>query len=132
MPVKLAIRNDVYGDGHFNAKRSAGRRHNGIDLLADIGTPVLAAKGGMVRYAGHKRGNGKYVVLSHLCGWRTYYCHLSEIAVKEKQFVRAGDIIGYVGKTGNANYKRMHSHLHFELHKDGVAQDPDAFLNKQS
>lgn len=128
VPVKLAIRNDVYGDGHFNAKRSAGRRHKGVDLLADIGTPVLSAKGGIVRHAGHKKGNGNYVVVSHLFGYRTYYCHLSEIAIKEGYFVKAGDVIGYVGKTGNANYRAMHSHLHFEIYKDAVPENPANYL----
>lgn len=124
LPVKLLIRDDSYGDGHFGAKRSGGRLHKGIDFSADVETPVFAAKGGIVREAGRKKGNGNYVVLSHIYGYRTYYCHLSKIAVKERQFVRAGDIIGYVGKTGNANYRAMRSHLHFEVHKDGVAQDP--------
>lgn len=132
LPVKLVLRDDDYGEGYFGAKRSGGRTHKGVDLLADVGTPVLAAKGGIVRYARYKRGNGKYVMLDHLWGYRSYYCHLSKIEVKEGQRVSEGQVIGYVGRTGNANHGGMHSHLHFEIHKDGVAQDPNAFLSRQS
>jgi len=132
LPVKLAMRNDDYGDGYFHAKRSGGRLHNGIDFLAEVGTPVFAAKDGTVRYARYKKGNGNYVVLLHPWNYATYYCHLSKINVAEGQRVKAGQIIGYVGKTGNANRSGMRAHLHFEIRKNGVAQDPLTTLNCQS
>ena len=124
LPVKLVIRNDDYGGGYFGAKRSGGRRHKGIDLLADMGAPVLAAKFGIVQFAGHKKGNGKFIVLKHLWGYKTFYLHLSKIDVKQDQWVKQGQVIGYVGKTGNANRGGMQPHLHFEVHKDGIPQDP--------
>ena len=124
LPVKLIVRNDDYGNGYFGAKRSGGRRHNGVDFLADTGTPVFAAKSGIVERARYKRGNGKYVVVNHLWGYKTYYCHLSKFEVQEGRRVSTGQVIGYVGKTGNANRGGMQSHLHFEVHKGGAPQDP--------
>jgi murein DD-endopeptidase MepM/ murein hydrolase activator NlpD len=124
LSVKLIVRNDDYGDGYFGAKRSGGRTHNGIDYLADVGTPVFAAKSGVVEHARYKRGNGKYVAISHLWGYKTYYCHLSAYQVREGQRVSAGQVIGYVGKTGNAGRRGMQPHLHFEVHKGGQPLDP--------
>jgi murein DD-endopeptidase MepM/ murein hydrolase activator NlpD len=124
LPVKLILRNDDYGSGYFGAKRSGGRIHKGIDLLADVGTPVLASKSGVVKYARHKKGNGNYVVLDHFWGYKTYYCHLLKITAKEGQRVNAGQVIGYVGKTGNANRAGIEPHLHFEVHKDNRPNDP--------
>ena len=124
LPTKLIVRNDDYGDGYFGAKRSGGRQHNGIDYLADIGTPVFAAKSGTVKFARYKKGNGKYVVLNHRFGYKTYYCHLLNINVREGKKVREGQLIGVVGKTGNANRAGMLAHLHFEVHKNGAPFDP--------
>ena len=128
LPVKLILRNDSYGDGHFGAKRSGGRRHNGIDFLAEIKTPVLAAKTGIVQRTGYKGGNGNYVIIRHLWRYKTIYCHLAEMTVKNGWFVREGRVIGYVGKTGNADIAGIKPHLHFELHKNGVPQDQANFL----
>lgn len=122
--AKLTVRNDDYGDGYFSAKRSGGRLHNGIDYLADVGTPVLASKSGVVKYARYKKGNGKYVVVNHRFGYKTYYCHLARIDVKEGQKIKEGRIIGAVGKTGNANRAGMQAHLHFEIHKNNTPFDP--------
>jgi len=124
LAVKLIIRNDDYGDGYFGAKRSSGRMHKGVDLLADVGTPILAAKPGIVKYARYKKGNGKYVVIRHKWGYTTYYCHLKDIDVSKGQRVKRGQMIGTVGKTGNANRSGMLAHLHFEIHKDDVVCDP--------
>ena len=124
LPVKLIVRNDGYGEGFFGAKRSGDRVHNGVDFAADVGTPVLAVKPGVVQCARFKKGNGNFVVLKHSWGYSSYYCHLSKINVREGQKVSEGQIIGLVGKTGNANKKGMSAHLHFELHKDGIIYDP--------
>ncbi len=124
LPVKLAIRNDSYSEGVYGAKRSNGRVHNGIDLSAKVGTPVLAAKDGVVRHAGYKKGNGNYIIITHPWGYSTYYCHLSKIAVNEGQRVKEGQVIGSVGKTGNADFEGMKPHLHFEIHKNGIPENP--------
>ena len=128
LQTTLLIRNDAYGDGYFGAKRSGNRLHNGVDFLAEIGTAVLAAKSGIVEAARHKKGNGQYIVVRHGRCYKTYYCHLSKINVTKGQRIKGGQIIGYVGKTGNANPRGMKPHLHFELHKDGIPQDPMVYF----
>jgi murein DD-endopeptidase MepM/ murein hydrolase activator NlpD len=121
---KMVVRNDVHGDGEFGSKRRNGRSHSGIDILARVGTPVYAAKSGMAFRAEVPTGYGKYVMIYHPDGYQTYYGHLSEWAIGPVQRVRRGDLIGYVGKTGNAASKSMEPHLHFEIRRDGQPQDP--------
>jgi murein DD-endopeptidase MepM/ murein hydrolase activator NlpD len=97
------IRADNRGEGFFSAKRNGRRMHQGIDLSAPLGEPVLASRTGWVTAAREINGMGKYVFIRHPQGITTLYGHLSEINVKEGQFVLQGQIIGKVGKTGNAN-----------------------------
>ncbi len=125
----IVIRNDTHGNGLFAASRSGKRIHEGIDLLAEIGSPVLAARSGKVISTREKNsGMGNYIIIRHHNGIITIYGHLSKIHVRKNQFVRQGDIIGKVGKTGNANYRDIHAHLHFEVRKNGVPQDPLEYL----
>jgi murein DD-endopeptidase MepM/ murein hydrolase activator NlpD len=121
---KIIVRNDAHGDGEFGSKRRGGRSHSGIDILASAGTPVCAAKSGTAFKAEVPTGYGKYVMIYHPDGYQTYYGHLSGWAITPVQYVRRGDIIGYVGKTGNASSKLIEPHLHFEIRKDGQPQDP--------
>ncbi|MDD5506351.1 MAG: M23 family metallopeptidase [Candidatus Omnitrophica bacterium] len=120
----ILIRNDNRGDGVFASSRSGGRMHKGIDLLADVGEAVLAAKSGKVISATQNRGMGKYVIIRHADKFITIYGHLSEILVCKNLRVRQGQIIGRVGKTGNAKARDILPHLHFEIRKNGVPQDP--------
>ena len=123
------IRSDGRGEGSFAARRGGGRRmHNGIDLYSDIGTPVLAARSGLVITAKSQKGMGTFVVIRHDTQLTTIYGHLSAMYVRKGQIVRQGDSIGAVGKTGNANYRDILPHLHFEVRKDGIPQDPMEFL----
>lgn len=121
---KMIVRNDAHGDGEFGAKRRNGRSHGGIDILAPVGTPVYAAKSGMAFKGEVPTGYGKYVMIYHPGGYQTYYGHLSDWAIKPVQHINRGDIIGYVGRTGNASSKYIETHLHFEIRKDGEPQDP--------
>ncbi len=125
----IIIRNDSRGDGFFAAKRSGSRVHNGIDLLANMGTPVLAARSGLVIEATSSKGMGNYVILKHSGGLTTIYGHLSSIDTKKGMLVRQGEIIGRVGKTGNANHPDMLPHLHFEIRRNNIPQDPSGFLS---
>lgn len=131
-PVKydgdMVIRVDYRGNGFFGTDRSGNRTHEGLDLYAKVGTPVLAARLGKVIAATQNRGMGKFIVIRHLGGYKTIYGHLSKIYVKKNDFVWRGQLIGEVGKTGNANYKGILPHLHFEIKKDGVPQDPLSYL----
>jgi len=122
--AKMVVRNDAHGDGEFGSKRRNGRSHSGIDILAQVGTPVYAAKSGIAFKAEVPTGYGKYVMIYHPDGYQTYYGHLSEWAISPVQYVNRGDLIGYVGKTGNAASKSIEPHLHFEIRKDGEPQDP--------
>src|SRR3989338_7024791 len=124
----MIIRSDGKGGGFFAAERSGRRLHEGIDLYAAMGTPVLAARSGRVSSAKENRGMGKYVVLRHWGNISTIYGHLSQIMVRENQFVRRSEVIGLAGKTGNANYRDIQPHLHFEVRKDGVPVDPSEYL----
>ncbi|MFA4888594.1 MAG: M23 family metallopeptidase [Candidatus Omnitrophota bacterium] len=125
---QIIIRNDSRGDGFFAASRHGRRTHEGIDLLAEVGVPVLAARSGTVTQATANRGMGKYVVIRHRAGIKTIYGHLSEICVRKGEFVRQGHMIGRVGKTGNANSRYMQPHLHLEVRYNGIPQDPLNYL----
>jgi murein DD-endopeptidase MepM/ murein hydrolase activator NlpD len=120
----IAIRNDPWGDGEFGSKRGNGRTHAGIDIQAPVGTPVMASKSGLAFCLNVPTGYGKYILIYHPDGMTTLYSHLSEWNIKTARRVRRGDVIGFVGKTGNARSKLIEPHLHFEIRKDNEPQDP--------
>jgi len=126
----LAIRNDTRGDGDFGTKRNGNRNHEGIDLFAPVGTPVRAAKGGIAFAGDYPKGMGLFVKIKHKNGMLTVYGHLSKIYIKPIQRVRQGQIIGEVGKTGNARYREILPHLHFEIRRYGVPLDPKQYIRK--
>lgn len=119
----------------WGAARSEGRQHAGIDIMAEFGAPVLAASDGrIVRFWNSERG-GLSIYLADEGGETVYYyAHLSGYAPRLKQgdIVRQGDVIGYVGQTGNATTP----HLHFEIHRttdahrwwSGAAINPYPYL----
>jgi len=129
-PVKgqVVIRNDSLGDGDFGTKRRGGRSHAGIDMLAEVGTPVYAAKSGIATCGNVPTGYGKYVMILHPDGLQTMYGHLSEQSVYSGKKVRRGELIGRVGKTGNADNKFMQPHLHFEIRSRGSVIDPRGLM----
>lgn len=97
--------------------------HSGIDLAASVGTPVFAANSGNVLFSGWSNwGYGNTVVLEHGGTLSTLYGHMSQVAVGCGQFVNAGQIIGYVGSTGNSSGP----HLHFEIRSGDTPTDPTA------
>lgn len=101
-----------------------GRLHAGIDLAADEGTPVRAAQAGRTVSAGWRSGYGYTVVLDHGHGYTTLYAHLADYEVEAGQYVRAGQLIGYVGDTGYS----FGAHLHFEIRLHGQAVNPLQYL----
>jgi murein DD-endopeptidase MepM/ murein hydrolase activator NlpD len=131
-PIKykndLIIRNDLRGDGTFASSRSGRRMHKGIDLLAEVGTPIYTAKSGKVISATQNKGMGKYIIIRHRDNIITIYGHLSNIFVRRNDDVRQGQLIGSVGKTGNARAADMLPHLHFEVRKNGIPQDPLEYI----
>lgn len=103
------------------------KNHNGIDLAADEGTPVYAVKDGAVYSVIYDDPTfGNYIVLTHDQGKMTsVYAHLSKVDVEQYQTIHKGDVIGYVGQTGQATGP----HLHFEIRQGGKAEDPRIKLN---
>ena len=101
-----------------------GRLHAGIDISARTGTPIRAANVGEVIYAGWRGGYGNAVIIDHGDGLATLYAHQSRIAAGTGQTVERGEIIGYVGSTGNSTGP----HLHFETRIGGRPRDPLNYL----
>lgn len=97
--------------------------HNGIDIVLDAGTPVLASATGTVAETDYNADDGRYIVLDH-GELTTKYCHLSEIQVAAGETVAAGEEIGAVGQTG----KSTGPHLHFEVAQNGSPVDPLSLL----
>ena len=98
--------------------------HTGIDIPASRGTPIYASKSGVVITSVYGTGSawsyGNYVVVSHSDGTSTLYAHMSSRAVSQGQTVNQGDVVGYVGTTGNSTG----NHLHFEIRVNGSRVDP--------
>ncbi|MEZ5144290.1 MAG: peptidoglycan DD-metalloendopeptidase family protein [Acidimicrobiales bacterium] len=102
-----------------------GRLHAGLDISAPIGTPIVAAAGGTVIFAGWNGGGyGNLVVIDHGGGLSTAYAHQSRVAASVGQRVSAGQVIGYVGSTGSSTGP----HLHFETRENGNAVNPRRYL----
>lgn len=95
-------------------------RHNGVDIGALPGRPVVAAADGVVTRAGRINALGKAVYVSHGYGTVTRYGHLSKSVVEPGQKVRRGEIVGYVGNTG----RTTGHHLHYEVRIHGRAVNP--------
>lgn len=102
------------------------RHHDGVDIAAPKGTPVYATADGEVVFSGTQRGYGNVILIDHGDGLESLYGHLLKRKTREGKFVRQGNEIGCVGKTGNATGY----HLHYELRRDGKAIDPMPYLPK--
>lgn len=98
--------------------------HEGVDVPAPSGTPIRAAAAGVVDAAGWSAGAGNRVNIKHNSTYLTKYFHMSRIAAKKGQRVSQGQVIGYVGSTGNSSGP----HLHFEVWKNGKSQDPQRYV----
>jgi murein DD-endopeptidase MepM/ murein hydrolase activator NlpD len=97
------------------------RMHEGLDIIADVGTNIYAAADGVVRYAGRTRGGyGTVVELSHGYGYATLYAHLSKPLVRPGQSVKRGDLIALSGRSGLVSGP----HLHYEVKYHGRKMNP--------
>jgi len=98
--------------------------HAGIDIGGPSGASIVAVESGRVSYSGYMRGYGNVIILNHNGGYSTVYGHNSVNLVKKGQYVTKGNIIGKVGRTGNATGP----HLHFEIRLNGKPVNPLSYL----
>jgi murein DD-endopeptidase MepM/ murein hydrolase activator NlpD len=118
-PIALSPPINVPAGDRFGPR--GARFHGGVDYSAPRGTAVAAAGAGNVTYAGALAGGwGRVVTIAHGADVRTMYAHLSDIRVRVGQRVVAGETVGLVGSSGNADGP----HLHFEVRVRGAAVDP--------
>ena len=104
--------------------RRWGRMHEGIDIANSVGTPIYAADPGKVIFTGRSSGYGNLIRINHGGGLVTCYGHLKSFAVSSGQYVDRGQLIGYMGNTGNSTGP----HLHFEVRVNNSPQNPIKYL----
>jgi len=102
--------------------------HTGIDIAAYPGSPVMATADGVVSFSGWAGNNGNLVVIEHGAGFSTFYAHNRKVAVSVGQKVKRGEIISYVGSTGNSTGP----HVHYEVWREGHSTNPEIFLEGKS
>jgi murein DD-endopeptidase MepM/ murein hydrolase activator NlpD len=122
-PVQDATKKNIssfFGVQRNHPEIDTKRLHGGIDIRAQIGTPVLAAADGIVAKASKEAAWGNLIVISHSDGYETWYAHLKGFNTRQNIVIKKGDIIGYVGMTGNTTGP----HLHFELKHYEQSLDP--------
>ena len=113
--------NGGYISDHFGGER----KHKGLDIAAPTGTEIYAAEGGTVYRAGWNSGGyGNYVIIDHPDGYRTLYGHASSVVAYEGQVVEKGQLIAYVGSTGDSTGP----HCHFEVRINNICQNPEDYL----
>lgn len=101
------------------------KMHYGVDLAASAGTPIYATKSGTVTMAGYSSVNGNYVSINHGDGYSSLYAHMTNYTVSNGQYVKQGEVIGYVGSTGWSTGP----HLHFEIYYGGSTVNPMDYVS---
>lgn len=119
---------DGWITSYFGQRMSpwAGRlkMHEGLDVGAPYGTPVIAPADGIVTFSGEKAGFGKFVQIDHGYGIETIYAHNQSLSVRSGQKVKRGKLLAAVGNTGHSTGP----HLHYEVRVNGIAVDPLYFI----
>ncbi|MEA3502041.1 MAG: cell wall-binding repeat-containing protein [Actinomycetota bacterium] len=139
-PITFPVVADTYYSDTFGAPRSGGRTHEGIDIMGYgwKGLPIVAAHDGVIRRTSVSSGSGCCSIwgLKNTDGWESWYIHMNNDTpgtddgkgwgfapgIEVGVHVEEGQLIGWVGDSGNAEW--VSPHLHFELHKDGVVINP--------
>ena len=120
-PIKFQYR----VSSRYNLRRKIAyygrvKPHKGTDFAAKVGTPIMATASGTVTESRKKGGNGNYVKIRHNNTYATQYLHMSRRKVKRGQYVKQGDVIGWVGMTGNTSGP----HVCYRFWKNGKQVDP--------
>lgn len=125
-PIESYRRSSGYGSRKHPVTGKA-KFHLGLDLTADVGTPVYAPADGVVEYtrASRKQGYGNLIKVDHAFGFMTLYAHLQKFNVKSGQFVKKGDLIAWSGNSGLSTGP----HLHYEVRFLGRALNPRRFID---
>lgn len=100
-------------------------RHYGIDIAGKVGSPVVAAADGHVVFVGWTNDDGNVVILAHAAGFVTFYKHNQTLLRSAGEFVKRGEVIALLGNSGRTS---SGPHVHFEIWKDGVVQDPAQYV----
>jgi len=126
-PVKSGWLSSSFG---YRSDPFSGRRswHAGVDFAGKENSEIIAVAGGVVTYAGDRRGYGKLVEVSHGSGLVTRYAHCKKVVVKVGSVVKKGQQLATMGSTGRATGP----HVHFEVLKDGRQVNPSKFIARAS
>jgi len=124
LPGRLIV-SDRFGH-RKNPLTGEPQTHTGLDFVAPYGTPIMAARDGVVEFAGWRMGYGKLVILQHANGYETYYGHTTEYFVRQGETVTEGQMIARVGTTGDSTAP----HLHFEIRIDGNPRNPERWMSR--
>ncbi|UNY99328.1 M23 family metallopeptidase [Zhouia spongiae] len=119
-PLNYSRISSRYSRKRFHPVQKRWKAHLGTDYAAPRGTPIWATANGIVTKSGYTAGNGKYVKIRHNSVYETQYLHMSKRAAKVGEYVKQGDIIGYVGSTGLATGP----HVCYRFWKNGKQVDP--------
>jgi murein DD-endopeptidase MepM/ murein hydrolase activator NlpD len=100
------------------------RKHEGIDIINEVGSPIYAPAEGVIDFSGRQSGYGLALEINHGFSLKTLYGHLSKILVHEGQYVKRGDLIARSGNSGLSNGP----HLHYEIRLNGIPQNPTDYF----
>ncbi|MDY8135960.1 M23/M56 family metallopeptidase [Aquimarina sp. 2201CG5-10] len=128
-PIKDGNKKDItslYGKPRKHPKIPKKMVHRGIDIKAKIGTPIIATADGVINKASYEGNWGNLIIINHSNGYQTWYAHLNGFNIKEKETVKKGDVIGYVGNTGLSTGP----HLHYEVHLNNKHLNPINFITE--
>ena len=124
LPMKYTYFSSAFGY-RWHPIHGDWRFHYGVDLSAPTGTPIVAARSGVVTTAAYEAGGaGYYVNINHKDGFVTRYMHMTHFIVKAGQYVQAGEVIGYCGSTGGSTGP----HLHYGVYYNGTAVNPAKYI----
>lgn len=124
-PLNTGFFTSMFGDRINPFSHELGMEfHNGIDIATRTGTPIRAAREGMVFFTGWRDGYGNTVIIQHHDGYTSMYAHCFKIFVKRGDWVEKGDIISSVGSTGRSTGP----HLHYTIIRHGKAINPLKFI----